>query len=307
MASAVSQQSSGTPSWGLRRFRHFVPKPVQPLARNLYLRVGPATSRLRMTPSFIVIGGQRCGTTTIFKILSEHPQVMRPPVEKGTDYYTLNYNMGLDWYRGHFPLRASAKMQARASRVPVAFEACTYYMFHPFAIERLARDFPDMKLIAMLRDPVERAFSAYKHEFARGFETESGFERALDLEDSRLVGEVDRMRANASYESIPHRHHAYVRRGQYVEQLERVFEHFPREQVHVMDSEAFFVDPAGQYERLMSFLGLDRWMPDRFEQHNARPSSPMPESAQARLRAHYAPYDDRLEDLLGRPVTWRIR
>lgn len=305
MASVVGHTSSTNGSWGLRRLRRFVPKPVQPLARDLYLRVGPATSRFRMTPSFIVIGGQRCGTTTIFKALSEHPQVMRPPVEKGTDYYTLNYKRGLDWYRGHFPLRTSAKLQSRGAMGPVAFEACTYYMFHPSAIERLAKDFPDIKLVAMLRDPVERAYSAYKHEFARGFETESDFERALELEDTRLVGEIERMRVDAGYESIAHRHHAYSHRGQYVEQLERVFQHFPQEQVHVMDSEAFFVDPEGQYSSLITFLGLDSYVPAKFDQHNARPSSPMPEAAKNRLQEHYRAYDERLEDLLGRKVAWR--
>jgi hypothetical protein len=261
-----------------------------------------------MTPSFIVIGGQRCGTTTIFKSLSDHPQIMRPPVEKGTDYYTLNYSRGFDWYRGHFPLRSSARLQSRGipgAKDAVAFEACTYYMFHPLAIERLAKDFPDIKLVAMLRDPVERAYSAYKHEFARGFESESSFERALELEDTRLAGEIERMRADPDYESIAHRHHAYALRGQYVEQLERVFQHFPREQVHVMESESFFADPEREYASLTAFLGLETFMPAKFDQHNARPSSPMPQAAKERLEQHYRSYDERLEQLLGRRVAWR--
>lgn len=292
---------------GLRRFRKLVPKPVQPLARRAYLSVGPMTSKFRMAPSFMVIGGQRCGTTTIFKTLSDHPQVMRPPVEKGTDYYTLNYGRGIDWYRGHFPLRLSGQIQSRVSSTSaVAFEACTYYMFHPFALERLAVDFPDIKLVAMLRDPVERAYSAYKHELARGFETETDFLHALDLEDQRLEGEIAKMRANPSYESHAHRHQAYLRRGQYVDQLERAFRYFPREHVHVMDSEAFFARPAEEFARLVDFLGLDPYAPARFEQHNARPGVPMPRAAQERLMQHYAPYDARLEELLHRPLAWRI-
>jgi len=258
-----------------------------------------------MLPSFVVIGGQRCGTTTIFKSLAEHPQVMRPPVEKGTDYYTLNYNRGIDWYQGHFPMELSGALQGRRAGESFAFEACTYYMFHPLAIERLAKDFPNIKLVAMLRDPVERAFSAYKHEYARGFETEPDFQRALDLEDSRLEGELERITSNADYESIPHRHHAYRRRGQYVEQLERVFQHYPREQVHVMESEGFFRDPVGEYLKLTNFLGLDEYDPGHIDQHNARPSSPMPDGAKARLQKHYESYDERLEELLGREIAWR--
>jgi len=259
-----------------------------------------------MAPSFIVIGGQRCGTTTIFKSLSDHPQVMRPPVEKGTDYYTLNYARGIEWYRGHFPLRLSGQVQSRAvATSAVAFEACTYYMFHPFALERLARDFPNIKLVAMLRNPVDRAYSAYKHELARGFETEANFLRALDLEDQRLVGEIAKMQADPSYESHAHRHQAYLRRGEYVDQLERAFKYFPREQVHVMDSEAFFEEPRREFTRLTAFLGLTAYVPPNFEQHNARPSAPMPVAARDRLTQHYAPFDDRLEELLGRKLTWR--
>lgn len=304
----VDEMAPSGQARGLRRLRRFVPKPVQPVARKAYLSVGPLTSRFRMAPSFIVIGGQRCGTTTIFKTLSDHPQVMRPPVEKGTDYYTLNYERGIDWYRGHFPLRVSGQIQSRASAGPaVAFEACTYYMFHPFALERLAADFPDIKLVAMLRDPVERAYSAYKHELARGFETETDFVRALELEDQRLYGEIEKMAADPSYESLAHRHQAYLRRGQYADQLKRAFDHFSREQIHVMDSEAFFVAPAQEFARLIDFLGLRPYAPARFDQHNARPSSPMPAPARERLIQHYMPYDDRLEELLGRRLAWRIR
>ncbi|HET6876615.1 MAG TPA: sulfotransferase [Jatrophihabitans sp.] len=284
--------------------RGLVPPAVQPLARAIYLGAARPTARWRMQPSFVVIGGQRCGTTTIFKTLAAHPQVVRPPVDKGTDYYTLHYAKGPSWYRSRFPLAGAAAWRRTRHGGPVAFEACTYYMFHPLAVERLARDLPDVKLVAMLRNPVERAFSAYKHEFARGFETEPDFRRALELEDERLAGELERL-ADPRYESFAHRHHSYRRRGQFAEQLRRVFEHFPREQVHIMDSEAFFADPAKQFQALVEFLDLTPWQPPTFVQYNARPSASMPADARAYLTEHYRPWDDELADLLGRQPAWR--
>ncbi|MEP6664811.1 MAG: sulfotransferase [Nocardioidaceae bacterium] len=286
------------------RLRKLVPGPLQPVARATYNRLGAVTASLRLQPQFLVIGAQRCGTTSVFKTLAEHPQVLRPPVEKGIDYFTLNYFRGEGWYNGHFPLAGPARRRTNGSGPPVAFEACTYYLFHPFAIERIARDIPSVKLVVMLRDPVERAFSAYKHEYARGFEQESSFERALDLEDERLVGEYERMRDDVTYESVPHRHHAYVRRGQYAEQLERVFTLFSADQVHILNSESFFADAASEYQRLITFLGLSKHEPQKFDQYNARPSSPMPESIRQRLVEHYAPHDEKLATLLGRPVSW---
>lgn len=285
--------------------RERIPTPLHGAARATYFRVGQATSALRMLPSFIIIGGQRCGTTTLFKHLTEHPQVLRPGIEKGIDYFTLHYDRDMDWYRGHFPVQQVAAQRTRRTGPPVAFEACTYYMFHPFAIERLAKDLPDVRLVAMLRDPVERAFSAYKHEYARGFEVASSFEEALELEDERLVGEVEKMAADVTYESHAHRHQAYLRRSQYAEQLKRVFQHVPRERVHVLDSESFFADPYREYRAVIDFLGLVPWEPDTISQHNARPSLPLSNDLRHRLDEHFIPHDAELTDLLGRAPGWR--
>jgi Sulfotransferase domain len=284
--------------------RERLPKSLHGVARSSYLTVGSATSSLRMSPEFIVIGGQRCGTTSLFKNLAEHPQVMRPGVDKGIDYFSLYYGRDEDWYRGHFPLRRLARARTAKAGPPVAFEACTYYLFHPLALERIARDLPQVKLVAMLRDPVERAYSAYKHELARGFETVPDFARALALEDERLAGEIDRMRADVGYESIAHRHHAYRRRGQYAEQLERALALFAPEQLHVLESESYFAQPEREYAAILDFLGLSRYGPTSFERHNARPGSPMPGRTRELLTEHYAPHDERLAALLGRRPGW---
>jgi hypothetical protein len=283
--------------------RKYVPPAAQPLARTAFRAVARPTARWRMQPSFVVIGGQRCGTTTMFQALAGHPQVVRTPVDKGTDYYTLHYAMGEGWYRSRFPLARLAAWRTAGHGPPVAFEACTYYMFHPYAVERLARDLPGVKLVAMLRDPVERAYSAYKHELARGYETVPDFRRALELEDVRLRGELGRL-ADPHYDSFAHRHYAYRHRSQYAEQLRRVYAHYPAEQVHVMESEAFFAEPAKEFRALVDFLELEAWEPDRFDQLNARPSAGMPEDARAFLTEHFRAHDADLAELLGRRPAW---
>ena len=284
--------------------RELVPKGLQEGVRRTYVRLGTATGGLRPLPDFLVIGSHRCGTTSLFKALAAHPQLLRPPVNKGTDYFTLHYDRPESWYRGHFPLARLGRLRTARYGDPIVFEACTYYMFHPFAMERIAIDLPSVKLVVMLRDPVERAFSAYKHERARGFEWEETFERALELEDERLVGEVERMRNDVTYESFAHRHHAYRLRGHYAEQLSRVLELFPPEQLHILESESFFSDPSMEYQRLRTFLGAGDFEPRQFDQHNARPSSPMKEGTRRALEDYYAPHDEKLAGLLGRPLAW---
>jgi hypothetical protein len=222
---------------------------------------------------------------------------------KGINYFDLNYYRGISWYRGHFPIAQVARGRTADYGSPVAFEASGYYLYHPFAIERLARDLPEVKLVAMLRDPVERAFSAYKHEHARGYEQES-FEQALELEDQRLTGEIDRMRDDLRYESLHHRHHSYRHRGHYAEQLERVLQYFPRERLHVVDSEAYFDQPAREYGAVLKFLGLRPFEPAAFAQVNARPGAPMLPETRQFLEEYYVPHDERLAKLLGRPLHW---
>ncbi|HEY3954321.1 MAG TPA: sulfotransferase [Streptosporangiaceae bacterium] len=284
--------------------REAVSGPLHHAARRAYLELGEATAGLRLLPSFMMVGVSRCGTTSLFRILREHPQVLRAPFHKGVNYFDLNYYRGMRWYQGHFPVAEIARRQTARHGGPAAFEASGYYLYHPFALERLARDLPGTKLVVMLRDPVERAFSAWKHECARGFEQES-FERALELEDERLAGEVDRMREDARYESLSHRHHSYRHRGHYAEQLERAFALFPAGQVHVVSSEAYFAEPAVEYTELLAFLGLRRHEPAAFRQVNGRPSKSMPAAARRMLEEYYAPHDERLAKLLGRPLRWQ--
>jgi hypothetical protein len=186
------------------------------------------------------------------------------------------------------------------------FEASGYYMFHPHAPRRIIAELPEVKIVAMVRDPVERAFSAYKHEFARGFETEP-LERALALEDERVEPELARMMADPHYQSDVYRHQAYRRRGRYAEQLQPFVDALGRERVHVVQSELFFTEPVEEYSRLLRFLDLPLVMPGSFDRYNPRPSAPLDTSVAAELRQYFAPHDAALEPFLqGRP-SWSRR
>ncbi|MCW2678375.1 MAG: sulfotransferase [Modestobacter sp.] len=273
--------------------------------QTVTVTAGRLTAPWRMTPSFLIIGGQRCGTTSMYRTLSQHPSVLKAVKHKGVHYFDTDYQRGLPWYLGHFPLQASARRVARRTGTPAqTFESSPYYMFHPLAAERIARDLPEVKVVVLLRDPVERAYSAHAHELARGYETED-FETALALEDQRLDGEVERLLSDPTYVSHAHQHQGYLQRGRYVDHLQRLEKVFGRERMHVVDSHAFFAEPEPVYDAVLQFLGLPHTGYPVFEQHNARPRSPMPEALRTRLEDHFALYDERLADWLGHPVSWR--
>jgi len=264
---------------------------------------GRLTSRWRLRPSFLIVGAQRAGTTTLYRVLSDHPQVARPTVTKGIGYFDVKYARGPRWYGGQFPLA----WRARRKHGPdvVTFESSGYYLFHPLAAARIARDLPDIRVVVLVREPVERAYSAHRHEQARGYETES-FEAALALEEERTAGEVEKIVADPSYESFHHRHHAYLARSRYSEQIDRLIELLGADRVCILDAGAFFDDPAAEFERLRSWLGLSDWEPGTVEQWNARPRSPMPEELRQRLDRYFEPYDARLAEQMGRTPSWRM-
>jgi hypothetical protein len=252
----------------------------------------------------LIAGGQRCGTTSMYKALRQHPDAFPPRLHKGVHYFDTNYRQGIDWYRSFFPTEAEVRRRAEVAGVePVVFESSPYYGFQPLAAPRIAADLPGVKLLVLLRDPVERAYSAHAHEKARGFETED-FETALALEDARLDGQEERLRADPTYYSEAHQHQAYLRRGHYVELLRRLAGEVGRDRLHVVDSHRFFEQPEPTFAAALEFLGLPAVDGLVFERHNARPRSPMPDELRARLTAHFAPYDEELAEWLGWRPTW---
>jgi hypothetical protein len=258
-----------------------------------------------MLPSFLICGAQRCGTTSMYRTLSQHPMVLKARLHKGIHYFDTGYGHSLAWYRGHFPARRlAARVAAETGTAPLTFESSPYYMFHPLAGERIHRDLPGVRLLVLLRDPVERAYSAHAHERARGFETED-FEGAIELEPARLAGESERMTADPRYASHSHQHQAYRTRGQYIDQLERLEKLFGRERIHVVDSGDFFADPEPAYAQVLAFLGLPPHPGTVFERHNARPRAPMADATRMSLGEYFRPYDERLTRWLGWVPSWR--
>ena len=260
------------------------------------------TSPLRMTPHFLICGAQRCGTTSMFKTIVQHPGVARPFLRKGVHYFDKHYDRGAPWYRGHFPITMTSRLRRRGAE-PLTGESSPYYMFDPRAGERIARDLPGVKLIVLLRDPAVRAYSAHSHELAKGFET-LPFEEALEREPERTAGERERMVRDDAYQSFDLQHHSYLARGHYIDQLIELERHVGRERLLVVDSGDFFIDPEPVFDEVCRFLGLPPAEGITFERHNARQRSPLTPALEARLRDHFAPYDARLTDWWGVTPSW---
>jgi hypothetical protein len=285
-----------------------VPAPVKAMVHLGSRSYGRITAPARMTPSFLICGGQRCGTTSLYRALAAHPVVLKAVLHKGVHYFDTSYRRGMAWYRGHFPMqRQSDKIKERYGVPAQTFESSPYYMYHPQAAARIARDLPGAKLVVLVRDPVERAYSQHAHEVARDFEAERDFGNALALEPARLHRQEERLAQDPEYYSFSHQHHAYRARGEYARYLAVMAQHVGRERIHVVESERFFAEPETTYDEVCAFLGLPRNLGrPPFERHNARPrTSDMDPGIRRELTAHYAPHDEALAMWLGRMPIWR--
>jgi hypothetical protein len=306
---APGDAGSGGRAWGEHRN-------ARPAATGWHLRgrrvarwglvtAGRPLRRARMLPSFLIVGAERCGTTSMFHVIRQHSMVFSGTLpRKEVHYFDHKYGHGLGWYQCHFPLTARTRLVTRGAGRPVAFEATANYMFHPLAPERIHRDLPGVRLLVMVRDPVERAYSAHAHQVGFSFETES-FERALELEDARLEGEAEHLAADPAYHSFSHDHYTYRARGHYADQLEKLERIFGRDRIHVVDSGEFFDSPGPVYDQVLDFLGLPHLGSPAFTPQNARPRSPMPGTVRAALDEHFRPHDERLTAWLGHEPSWR--
>jgi hypothetical protein len=261
---------------------------------------------MRPLPEFLIIGAQRCGTTSLYKYLADHPQFRSATLRtKGVHFFDTRYEKGMAWYRAHYPTglyRAYFKARHRADLI--TGEASPYYLFHPHVPYRIAKHLPQVKLIVMLRDPIERTYSQWQHELSRGFEHMATFEEALDAESGRLAGEVERMEADPDYKSHNHQHHSYMARSRYADQLDVYRSLFPAGQILAVKAEDFFSDPAEEYARVLEFLGLKPFALSDYKKHNGYKRTPMAAATRARLEEHFADSTARLEKLLGSHFSW---
>jgi len=267
---------------------------VRTAARGAGRLTARVTTGVRMLPTFLIVGAKRSGSTSLFEYVSSHPGVSPCHVKKGTHYFDVNFGRGWRWFRSSFPVAAPRKITGEAS---------PYYMFHPLAATRIAAALPAARLIAVLRDPVTRAYSHYQYERRRGFEDLS-LDEALDREEERLAGEAERMVADPTYASFEHRHHAYLARGRYAEQLEAIRALFPADQLLVVQSEAMFADPNAAIGRVWDFLGLPSHTLGHVQAFKAGSYDAIPERVRARLGAYYAEPNERLYALPGINFRW---
>jgi hypothetical protein len=237
-------------------------------------------NRGRPLPDFVIIGAQKAGTSSLFEYLVQHPNVQGSFI-KEVQFFTRRHWLGERGYRAFF-----GKNPPNGT---LCGEATPYYLFSGDAPQRASAMIPQAKLIILLREPVSRAYSHYKHNCRRGDENRP-FEDAIAA-DLKIVRETKGIgRANGE-EEHSYRHHSYIRRGLYVEQIERWLKFYPREDIFIGKAEDFFSDASGVTAQVVEFLGLPAHPIGTDKAHN-----------QYSYQKFYQEPNQRLTELTG--VSW---
>ena len=208
-----------------------------------------------------------------------------------------NYKKGMDWYKCHFPKKL--KVDKESSKI--TFDASANYFESKDSAQRIKEQFPKAKIIILLRNPVDRAYSHYQMAKSRKFES-STFEEALRLEDERIEsGESvkNQYGHNYVYQKL-----GYRAKGIYIDLVKKWMEEFPENQLMFINSEELFSKSDLIYQQVLSFTGLENAKLASAEAQNKQTYGPMLEETRTLLNAFYAPFNEELYEVLGRSFNW---
>ena len=248
-------------------------------------------------PDFLIIGAQKCGTNSLYDLLTQHPDVERA-ITKELNYFNLHFEKGIEWYRSQLPLPRLKE------RKLITGEATPDYLFYPDAARKAAQVVPQARLIVLLRNPVDRAYSHYHHQVRKGREA-LGFEEAIEAEQARLRGDRDQMFEDELYTNFNFRHFSYLSRGVYVDQLLRWSEFYGEDQMLVLKSEDLFEHTLATLKLVLDFLDLPDWEPEATKIRNkGRYEQEMAPVTRRRLEEYFEPHNRRLYEYLGVDFGW---
>lgn len=219
----------------------------------------------------------------MIEYLGDHPSVGIPPGGKELHFFDRHFGRGPAWYRSWFPLKGSSRSTSG--------ESSPTYLMAPGVPERVKALLPDVRLIVMLRDPVERAASHFSLRRAKGSEPESTLAAALEDEERRMQGSSHHPGQGGTID-------CYFEQGSYVKGLRRWSEQFDRNQMLFVNSADLFTDPTAVYDRTLSFLDLTPHRPD-FVVHNSTPRLSVEDETLAALGERYRPLNADLEAEFG--------
>ncbi|MGD1902155.1 MAG: sulfotransferase domain-containing protein [Geitlerinemataceae cyanobacterium] len=232
-------------------------------------------------PDFIIIGAPKCGTTSLFYYLLQHPNVL-PSLRKEIRFWSDCPHYGLEWYLSQLPPHPKDGHWLSGESSPA-------YFFTAETSERIAASLPNVKLIALVRNPVDQVISRFYHAQRQGSKT-----RSLDAFVNDLLLDFSQ---NAEVPGV-------LTAGFYARHLRSWVNDFDRDRLLVLQSENFFTEPDRALQRTHDFLGLPHVPLNSYRAYNAGTYPATESRVRQQLADFFAPYNRELEELLDRQFGW---
>ena len=282
------------------------------------------TSRFRMLPSFLIIGGAKCGTTSLYAHLIEHPNILSASI-KEVNFFQYIQNSKTSFYRSHFPIKRQNLITGEAS---------TQYLVHRFVSKRVHELLPSVKLILLVRNPVERAYSEFYYMINLGAQITDNFEDAIESELRRIKIEDEKPEFTIENSNYNHFQPAfsYLRHGIYSNYILNWLKSFPKEQLLILNTKDLYNNLGNTLDKTFQFLNLPKYQIENkipknkidkirpivgresniFKNINSKTQTlfnvqnypEMKPKTRKSLQDFYRPYNEKLFEIIGRRFDW---
>ena len=237
-------------------------------------------------PNFLIIGATKCGTSSLFAYLQEHPQILLPH-KKEINFFNQNFDLGIEWYLAHFP-------SITDSQQFLTGEASPHYLYNRDVERRIFQLFPDIKLIIMLRNPVDRTISEYYHAYNRGLQQQKL---------SEIINWEKQYRQEITEGETIYKF-GFLLNSIYIDKVRRWYELFPPENILVLESESFFAQTTSYMKDIFKFLDIPNFTISHYGQHNVGSYAAVNTTMRQDLVEFFKPYNKMLETYLDRKFNW---
>jgi len=257
------------------------------------------TGIVRLLPDFLIIGVPRSGTTSLFNYIIEHPAVFQP-LWKEVAFFSKHYDKGVTWYKSHFTSKLTKSFITSRGKDFQTGESTPNCLYHPQAPKRIFEVIPKVKMILLLRNPVDRANSHYWQSVRKTRET-SSFEDVItkQMNEDPISDEKAFLPGGGDFAN------RYISGGIYTDRIKRFFEIFPKDQILILKSEDLYDDPKSTYKKTLEFLNLSKYEMQNFKKFNYYEDQPdMDKSIRQKLIEFYKPHNEKLYKLLDRNFNW---
>lgn len=245
----------------------------------------------------------KSGTTSLYDFVVKHPAII-PAATKELQYFSILYKFGELWYRSNFPTNLSRhRFYKKTNQKLLSGEASPTYLFYPVVPSRMKKILTNVKLIVILRNPVDRAYSHYHMNLRHNNEPFS-FEKAIEIEKNQLDVERERLLKDPDFVPSPYRTHLYLARGIYADQLENWFRYYSREKFLILATEDFHNNPQQILDQVFDFLEIAPFQIENLRNLNVGNYKKMNKNTRRLLIEYFKPHNRRLSELLRRSFDW---